>query len=160
MSFQPASGVSPFLPSTVYLPEDDEQRIITNNLILNQIVKAVNLREISTYELFELVTGQSWFSATVNVKRAVYRTVYEVGAIAAAGTLNIAHGITNLVQFTRIYGTVITAAPDFRPLPRVSATLVTDQISLDVGAVNITIVNGATAPNITSGIVVLEYLKN
>lgn len=150
----------PFLPTTVYLPADESQRIITNNLILNQISKAVNFREIASYELGEVNTGQTYFSAVFNAKRAVYRTVYEIGAIAAGATLTFAHGITNLVQFTDIYGSVITSAPDFRPLPRVSATLVTDQISIDPTAVNIVIVNGATAPNIVSGTVVLEYLKN
>lgn len=160
MSSQPINGVAPFLPTTVYLPDDEKQRIITNNLLLNQITKAINVREIASYELSELVNGQAYFSANPNVKRAVYRTVYEVGAIVAGATSNIPHGITNLAQFTRIYGTVITATPDFRPLPRVSATLVTDQISLDVDTVNIVIVNGATAPNINSGLVVLEYLKD
>ena len=158
---------SPFLPSSVYLSDDQEQRIITTNLLFNQIVKAVNFREISSYERIELFNGQQWFSNTPNVKRSGYRRVYQVPVILAGATANILHGITitlapapNPTAFTRVYGTVLTAVPDFRPLPRISATLVTDQISLDIVGPNIVIVNGATAPNITSGFIVLEYLQN
>lgn len=152
--------MSPFLPNSVYLPLDEEQRLITNNLLLNQIVKAVNLREIGTYETSETITGESWFSSNINVKRAVYRQVYQIGALNAGSTLSMAHNISSLSQFTHIYGTCITADGNFHPLPDVSATNVTNQVSLDCTPTNIVIVNGSTAQNISSGLVILEYLKN
>lgn len=161
-------STGPFLPSSIYLPEDETQRVVTTNHLFNQIMKAINLREISSYELSEFFTGQLWFSQIGGEKRAGYRKVYQFGTIATGATLNIAHGLslfdpaTNLgvVRLTSSHGQVITDITDFRPLPRISATLITDQVSLDVDATNIVIVNGATAPNIVSGIVVLEYLKN
>ena len=90
----------------------------------------------------------------------MFRLVVPFGAIATGATLSITHNIQSLVQFTHIYGTCITAVPDFRPIPYASATLVTNQIEVKVTPTQVVIINGATAPNIASGMIVLEYLKN
>lgn len=160
MTFQPIDSIAPFITASTVLPEDYSQLLIRLTTIFNDIAYKVNAREIAFYEPAEQLTGQAWFSANPNLKRQTFRKVYSFGAILTGATLNIPHNIPDVFLFTHIYGTILTDVPDQRPLPRVSATLVTDQVSLDVGAVNIVIVNGATAPNITSGFVVLEYLKN
>ena len=77
----------------------------------------------------------------------------------AGAALNIAHGITNFVELTALYGTCITAVVDYRPIPFVSVAAANQGIQVLLAGANITITNGAAAPNITSGIIIAEYLK-
>jgi hypothetical protein len=134
------------------------ERVLTQTYI--EISQSNNIKDTATYETTEIVTGQQFFNtAEPQKKRFTYRQCYVVGAIAAGATLLIPHGIVGIIMFTRMYGTCITNVVDYRPIPMVSATVVTDQVSLRVVGANIEIVNGATAPNITSGVIVLEYLR-
>jgi len=155
------SSIAPYLNTTEFFPPDDVQRTIKHTNVYSNIANAVNVREISLYPLEAILTGQQFFSATEpKVGKYAYRKVFIVPAIAAGATLNIAHGITGLVQLTHIYGTCVTDVVDYRPIPYVDAVAITNQVSIKVVGANIVIVNGATAPNITSGIIVLEYLLN
>jgi len=125
--------------------------------------QAVNTRTIGNYLLTSSASGNKFFSTvTTNAQqyRQSYRQVFTFGAIAAGATLNIAHGISGITQCIVMSGNCITAVPDFRPIPYASATVVTNQIEIRVNSTNITIINGVTAANITSGFVVLEYLLN
>lgn len=125
------------------------------------IANAVNSRTIGVHDKFQVVTGERWFNNTnVQSKRQTYRQVYEFGAITAgAPAVTVAHGISGITAFTAIYGTCITATPDYRPLPYASTTAGAN-IELNVDATYIYITVGAISPNVTSGIVVLEYLLN
>jgi len=165
MTFLPSNSLSPFLPTSQVFPEDEVQRLIVHNDIYTNVAIAVNQREIGVYETVEAITGQQFFNPTnAQQKRLTYRRLYVIGAIAAGATLTTAHGITGFstLTFTRISGTAITAAGTFNkvPIPYASATLITDQIQIDADDTNFRIINGATASNIASGIVILEYLKN
>ena len=155
------NSIAPFLNMSEVYPEDESQLRIKQTTVYSNIANAVNIREIAVYDLQQLLTGQHWFDPlTVQKKRFTYRQVYQIGAIAAGATLNVLHRIVGVVAFTRMYGTCITDVVDYRPIPYADAAVVTNQISLTVAGVNLVIVNGATAPNITSGIIVLEYLLN
>lgn len=155
-------AVNPYVTTSIILPQDENERVIRTTNYLTEIALKVNQREIATYDFTELVTGQSWPSPTNNPfsRRQVFRQLYTFGTIAAGVTLNIGHNIQFFTAFTHIYGTCITDVPDFRPLPYVDVTNVTNQISVKVTPTNIVIVNGATSANITSGFIILEYLKN
>lgn len=162
MTYSPANAKTAYLPTSRVFEVDDDQEL---KLILNSsytdTANAVNLREIAQYDQVELLTGQKFFTPGNNqVKRESFRRVYDFAGVAAGATLTFAHGLTGVTLYTRIYGAVVTAVVDYRPVPWASATLVTDQIQIRVVGANVEIVNGATAPAITSGIVVLEYLKN
>ena len=150
-----------FLPQYRDYPVANPQeleRVLVQSYI--EIAQAANFKDIATYETTEIVTGQQFFNTVEpQNKRFTYRQCYVVGAIAAGATLLIPHGIVGIIMFTRMYGTCITNVIDYRPIPMVSATILTDQVSLRVVGANIEIVNGATAPAITSGVVVLEYLR-
>lgn len=161
MTFQPSNSFAPFLPTSIYLPDDFDQMLLRLQAYLTEVSLKVNDREIGLYEQTELVTGQTWFPlAGQLISQQTFRQVFVFGTINAGATLNIPHNITNLLQFTKIYGTCITATPDNRPIPYADAALVTNQISINATAANIVIVNGATAPNISSGLAIIEYLKN
>lgn len=163
MTFLPINSLGPFLPTSQVFPEDQSQLLIvlTDNYI--SIADAVNLRVIGTYDKLEIPTGKQYFNDTDNQKkRFSYRQVYSLPATAAGSTSSIAHnisGITTTTICTQIYGTAITSTMN-RPIPYVSVTAVNQGIEINVDATNINVINGAAAPAIISGIIVLEYLKN
>ena len=165
MTFAPSNSEAPYLP--VYLKFEEKGQHLYNQLstMYSAIAYRLNNREIALYPFDEVLTGQKWSDpANTQLFKETFRTVFLIGALAAGATLTTAHGITGFstLTFTYIGGTVITDAATFnkRPLPYASATLITDQIQIDADDTNFRIINGATAPNITSGLVVLEYLKN
>lgn len=161
MSFSPSNAIAPYLQTSTYFPEDFESFRIKFLEVYRNISYATNSRGIAVFDLEEFLTGEQWFSAgDPQKKRQTFRKIYSIGAIAAGATLNTAHGLTNVTAFTKIIGTAITAVVDYRPIPFASATAVNEQIEIRADATNIIIVNGAAAPNITSALVILEYLKN
>lgn len=155
---------SPYLRTSRQFPEDLKNLSIEVNRSYVDTANAVNNRTISIFPTNRsVVTGESWFLSS-NQRQQTLRQVYSFGAIAAGAELDIPIGITNFVSFTRIYGTVITDIIDYRPLPYVDPTTLTTSMTILVGIVagiqQIRIVLGATSPNVTSGIAVLEYLSN
>ena len=163
MTFQPSDGFAPFLPTSIYLPDDYSQMLLRLQAFLTEISLKVNAREIGLFEQTELLTGQTWFPETGElISQQTFRQVYIVPAIAAGANTTIPINITstNGVTYTHIYGTVKTDAPDDRPIPYAASAVVTNGIAVAVINGNIQIFVGATSPNVLSGIVVLEYLKN
>jgi hypothetical protein len=153
---------SPFVPVNEYFSPDNDQLLIqlTSNHTL--MANLVNDREIALYQDHqETITGQQFSTAGTNqTKKYTFRKVFYFGAIAPGATLSIAHGIANLVQFTRLYGTCITTVVDYRPLPFIDSPVAGGEISLMSTSTNINITLGAASPNVSSGIIVAEYLCN
>jgi len=161
MTFNPSNSLAPYLQTSVYFPEDFEEFRVKFLALYRDISSNVNVRQIGVFDLQEFLTGEQWpTSGNPQVKRQTFRKVFFIGAIAAGATSNTAHGLTGITAFTHIYGTAITAVVDNRPIPYSSTTAVNQQIELKVDGTNITIINGAAAPNITSCVIILEYLKN
>lgn len=156
------ANISPYLQTTRKFPIDSPPKLETELSKMNlDVATAVNLRSIGIYDVVTTITGNQLYNLTTPLtKRQSQRKVYTFSSIAAGATLVTAHGINLITQLAcPITGSVVTAIPDFRNIPHVSATLITDQIQVIVDATNITIINGATAPNITSGFVILEFLQ-
>ena len=153
----------PFLITSRLFPPDLSllQPVLNKSYI--EIALAVNKRVIGSFEPVEVVTGETWFEESIMgdaiIRRQSFRQFFEFDAIAIGATLAITHEIEDIDEFTRIFGTCVTAVPDFRPIPYASATVVTEQIEVNLTSTTLTIINGATAPAITSGRVVVEYLK-
>ncbi|NJL55092.1 hypothetical protein HC928_07805 [bacterium] len=161
MSYQPENTESPFLPTTMYFPNKEEELLNRITKFYTDVSSRLNIKQIGIFDLFENLSGQQWFTVgDPQTKRQVFRTVFQIGAIATGATSTTPHGLSGFTAFTHIYGTCITDVVDYRTIPYASATALNTQIQLAVTATNIVIVNGAAAPNITSAIVVLEYLKN
>lgn len=160
MTYAPTNSRPSFISAFEYFPDDDAELRIKLSTLHTDVANAVNIREIALYQDGQQVpTGQQFSIAGVATnKRYAFRKAFYFGAIATGATLNIAHGLTNVLIFPKTLGGCTTDAPDYRPVPYVSATLVTDQISVRQDATNIIIVNGATAPNILNGVVIIEYL--
>lgn len=151
-----------YLPTTRQFPGD--LSILTGDLSKNyiDIAQAINFRVIGIFDKFQVVTGERWFNDADNLsKRQTYRQVYSVPAIAIGGNGLIAHGLTGVTSFTRIYGTAYLSSNFNVPLPYASELAATDNIAVKIGPTNIIIDVGATsAGSIVRGIIVLEYLLN
>lgn len=152
----------PYLRTTRAFPEEVHLLSVQLNKAYVDIAIAVNNRTIGLFPITRpAITGESWIIAS-NQKQQTLRQVYTFGAIAAGTELDIPTNISSFTQFTRIYGTVVTNGPDYRPLPYVDPVTSTTGMALLVGTVagvqQIRIVLGATAVPVTSGIVVLEWL--
>lgn len=159
MTSSPENSIGYLLQENFTYTQNEESLHNQMNEVYQKIARASNAKEIGIYEETEIITGQRFFGATPQTKRSVYRKVFTFGAILAGGVLNIVHNINGLVSFTSITGTIITAVPDDRPLPYADAIAVTNQVSVLRNGINLVVTNGATAPNITSGILICEYMK-
>lgn len=153
----------PFLRTSRNFPTDPQRLEFELSRTYIDIAGAVNARTIGIFPTNNpAVTGESWFFTTS--RQQTLRKIYPFGAIAAGTELDIPILYNNFESFTKIYGTCITDVVDFRPLPYVDSAVVTDQIGLIVGTVagilQIRIIVGATSPNVTSGVVVLEFLSS
>lgn len=161
MTFQPANSNAVFLPTTIQYPKDPQELINRLNKAYEDTATRLNVKQIGIFDLVEFLTGEQWYTVgNPQVKRQAFRKAFQIGAIASGVTLNTAHGLTGVTAYTHIYGTAITDFPDNRPIPYSSVTAVNQQIEIRIDATNIIISNGAAAPNITSAIAILEYLKN
>lgn len=165
MTYAPSNTESPYLQTSLFYPEEPSQllRVLTDSW--TQIASKINNRTISTYQDSETLTGNNYLNAS-NALEPIqsFRKYFTIGAIATGATSTFAHNITGFSTLTFVDSQceVITDAATFnkRSVPYASATLVTDQIQIDKDDTNVRIINGATAPNITSGILILEYTKN
>jgi hypothetical protein len=163
MTFGPTDSQAAFLSNYEVFPTDNDNHLqIKLSSLHSDIANCINIREIGLYQDDqELLTGQQFSIPGNNQKKNfAFRKIFYFGAIASGATLSTNHNITGFTQFTNIYGTIITDAVDYRPIPYVSVAVITDQVAVRITATQYVIANGATAPAITSGILVLEYLKS
>lgn len=161
MTFNPTNSIAPYLQTSVFFPDDFDEFRVKFLSLYRDIANNVNSRQIGVYDLQDFLTGEQWFvSGDPQKKRQTFRKVFQLGAIAPGAISTTAHGITNISAFTHIYGTAITSVVDYRPIPFASTNLVSDQIMVLADSINLNVYNGASAPAITSAIVVLEFLKN
>jgi hypothetical protein len=149
----------PYIQTSRNFPEQARQLTVEITRAYIDIAIAVNKRTIGIFPTSKpAITGESWF-VDDNRQRQTLREVYTFLAIAPGGSLSIRHNIsTGTYEFTRIYGTCKTALPDNRPIPYASIAA-NSNIDLRVDATNIIISNGAAAPAIVSGIIVLEWMS-
>jgi hypothetical protein len=137
------------------------------NKTYSEISQAVNFRSIGLYELTQITTGNKYYNTGIpQDRRQSFRRVFEFGAIATGTSIEIQFDMTQITQVVNFYGNVITdnTASLYRAINWTSSTDVTEQIQVDFdtsvtpNVIRITV--GAGAPNVVSGMVVIEYLLN
>ena len=161
MTFSPPNSLEPALPENISFAEDWKAFLEQWTNLYRKVALKVNAKERALYPLgLEILNDQQFFTAgDSRTFRSVFRKVFSFGAIAAGGVLVIPHQIDVFTELTRIYGTAITNVVDYRPIPYVSVAAANQGIQVEATAANVTITNGAAAAPITSGIIVLEFLK-
>lgn len=161
MTFDPSNSLAPYLQTSVFFPDEFDEFRVKFLGLYRDISSNVNVRQIGIFDLQTFLSGERWFTTgDPQKKRQTFRKVFELGAIAPGAVSTTAHGLTGVTAYTHIYGTAITSVVDYRPIPFASTNAVTDQIMVLTDAINLNVFNGATAPAITSGIIVLEFLLN
>ena len=157
----------PYIITSRQFPTSDPKQLETElTKSYEDISYGVNARTIGIFNKFQIVTGDQYYADNTSPMNPIqfrqgYRQLFAFGAIATGVTFPIAHGISGITELVHCYGNCITDIPDFRPIPYSTATVdVTLQIELRVTDTQIIIINGAGAPNITSGTIILEYLLN
>ncbi len=126
----------------------------------SQLAISLNLKENGVVETVETQNGQQFYGSATNIqkKRYVFRKAFTIGAIPKNTGISLPHGISGITIVTHVFGGVVTDQPDFRPLPHASVTA-NANIEVIITATDYKINNGNGGPNITSGILVIEYLK-
>ena len=163
MNFDPVDTFgNVYLPTYLNFQQDENAlRLLLSNMY-TRIANTTNVKENGVYDLVEVQNAQQFFNpATAQTKRFAFRILVTFGSIPAGTSASVAHNITgySVLDFTHIYGTCITSIPDFRPIPHASVTA-NANIEIIITDTQVTINVGAASPNITSAIIVLEYLKN
>lgn len=160
-TFQPANSNAVFLPTTIQYPKDQKELLERLNKAYEDMATRLNAKQIGIFDFVEFLTGEQWpIIGNPQQKRQTFRIIFQIGSIAPGATSTTAHGLTGITAFTHIYGTAITNVVDYRPIPYTNVSLVSNQISVLCDALNLNVTNGATAPAITSALIILEYLKN
>ncbi len=160
----------PYLRTSRQFSEDLKPLTVEVNKSYIDIATAVNNRIIGIFPTNRpAVTGESWYFSSQ--RQQTLRQIYPFGAIAPGTELDIPHGISlpDVVRFTKIYATVITNVPDYRPIPYIDPAVLTTGMTILVGPGTVApyigvpcirIVLGATAVPVTSGVAILEWLSN
>lgn len=144
------------LPISIDLPEDEKQLRETLTSTYKRTVDAMNYKIGGLFSLQEVADFERWFSVgKPGNTRNGYRKTFEL----ETGNLTFSHGIQQLKVVTDYRAVVFTADGDWRKVPYTDVNNVTNQISMRITETEVIIENGATAPEITDGIVVIEYLK-
>lgn len=129
---------------------------------VNNISLSLNTKEFGYYLTEELINSSVYFNPISSNQlelRPEFRLTLDTGVINAGVNL-IPHGLTigATWKFTDIYGAATdNVGFNYLPLPFANVSLA-GNIELRVDAVNV-IINNASGIVFTSGIVVLEYLK-
>lgn len=122
------------------------------------IASKVNLRVIGVFaNTFYVINGERWYLTGSSTSQQALRQVF---LFNAAGAIN--HNITaaSLSKISpRSYGSY-TDGTNWYGVIYASTIPILGQVTFYVTPTQIVIVSAATAPAITSGIIVLEYISN
>ena len=135
---------------------------------LKKLANAVNVREIGFYLDQELLSGKS-FIPGVNIDiggsssqqfRTILRKVIDCGALPAAGTKSVPHGIFIDANFTLIE--LFGAATDPIGLTSIDlghAAAPPFQVEIYLDANNVNIIVGSNRSNYTRSFIIIEYIQ-
>ena len=153
------------LPISFDLPSEQREWNETMQLMVKRINSVVNTKEGALYLPKEIATFQLYFTNGEPQKfRNTYRKTFDMvdlngGNIVAGATASFAHGITGIVDPTRIFGTATTTDVPVRyvPLPYVSQ-VAAQNIQIYLTPTNVVLVNGTST--LTQAYITFEYTKN
>ena len=165
MTIQSDQFFESFVPVYDVVPEkwEDARQFLVEHL--KKISNAVNIREIGWFLDQELLSGKQFTPGTSSANdqqfRSVLRKVIDFGALPAAGTKSIAHGITFDANFSLI--DLFISATD--PVAFNAFSLqywsqnAADSIRINMDATNINVIVNANYSAYTRSFVVIEYIQ-
>ena len=108
MSFLPISSSGNYTPEDLSIPRTIEELAPFLKSTLEEHSRLINRKDTGQYENVEIQNNQTFYGATPQSKRYIYRKVINTGTLPNAALATIAHGIAGVAAqffFTRIYGT-------------------------------------------------------
>ncbi len=138
---------------------------------VNNTAISTNIKDTGYYLTKEFNVGSLLFDVNndFNRLRPIYRTTVDFGALPAAGSKSVAHGIPNITvagtttfSFLKIYGAATNPTTvNFIPLPFVSAGATNnDNLQVEVDTTNVIITTGGKDYSAwTTSYIILEYVK-
>ncbi len=172
-----SSDTGLYLPNTFLVEVGAIQEIDLNSqefretlvrlyIYLGDMVNALNLKDSGYFITTEFNTSKLLFDVNndFNNLRPIYRTTVNFGALPAAGTKSVAHGIVGIsttYSFITINGAAFNPSTTTGiPIPYSSATGVASNLEITVDATNVNITTGGTNYSAyTRTLIVLEYVK-
>lgn len=152
-----AQQKSPYLREQRQFPNIEIRELSKEvDLAYIDIANKVNSRIIGIFPVNnQVVNGEAWFLTGQPNRQQALRQVY---TFIAAGAIPHGINLATITYFSRIYGS-FTDGTLWYPLPYVDVVNVTNQVGVTIDATNININAGATAPTITKGIIILEWIS-
>jgi hypothetical protein len=159
-----------YVPVYDVVPENWEEARAFLVEQLKRLALAVNIREIGWFLDEELLSGKAFIPGTNNVAsagtsqtfRTVLRKVVDFGALPAAGTKSVPHGINFDANFSLTflggYATDPVAFVAF-PLPYADPILLVDAVALTIDATNVNVTVGIDRSSFTRCFVTIEYIQ-
>lgn len=149
---------SPFLRTTRTFPPDSSQALsVEIDRAYIDIANSVNNRTISIFSTDKpIVNGESWFLGGGNRRQQALRKIYSITSLSS-----FSHEIdfSNVFSFSDIRGIGFDGT-NYYPIPYVIGTSTTSNIGLYVSPTQVVFTVGATAPPLTKGIIILEWITN
>lgn len=137
---------------------------------INNISLVLNVKESGYYVPSEFLTGQLFPPVPAEVDpdklnfqfRQSFRMYIDTGTLPNAGTKSVPHNVDFNSNFTltKIWGAATDPTGNYIPLPYVSTSSLSNNITLEATSTNIIITTGSNRTNFTRSQVVIEYLKN
>jgi hypothetical protein len=159
------SPQAPYVSNAIYLPDDEDERIIRITEVLSSLANAVNARTIGTFQPTELANGNVYsFSSTSNALSGTFQKMIPV-TLGNTNTVSVAHGIQKLLYCTTIRGfandVVASTVPQsypttFIPLPQSAP----DDVSITVDQTNVNVTTSTATYAGFQGFVIIEYVRN
>jgi hypothetical protein len=149
----PVSNKVPYIRNFRKFPTDDKESLateLTRGWI--ETANAVNQRVIGIISTDPTINGKSYY---FNGQK--FQAINQLFPISDS-SLTITHGISSFSQIT-IQSGWFTDGTIWYPLPYIDVTNVTNQVKVTTTSTQILVVKGASAPSISSGFVLLEWLQ-
>jgi len=149
--------------------EEFKELLVRLYQTVNNIAMATNIKDSGYYLTTEFVTGALLFDPANNPNnlRPIYRVEIDFGALPAAGTKSVAHGIpditvagTTTFSAVKILGGSVNPSTSVSiPIPYASGTAA-DNLEITIDATNVNITTGGTDYSAwTRTYIMFEYVK-
>jgi hypothetical protein len=146
--------------------QEFKELIVRLFLVMNDVIQVTNLKDTAYYLTTEFNTSGQLYAVNNNFlnTRPIFRCTIPCGALPAAGTKTIAHGITGIgttYSALKIHGAATDqTAVDFIPLPYVSAAGSAGNLEVSIDTTNVYITTGGTDySSYTVSYIVFEYVQ-
>lgn len=148
---------SPYLREQRQFPNDDLKDLsnqVDHTYI--DIASKVNARTIGLFALnFQIVTGEAWYLRGSSQKQQTLRQIY---TFTATGSFNHGINFATVSAFTKPQGS-FTDGTNYYGAIYASNVAIAGEVSFFITPTQVTVLAGAGAPAIVSGIIVLEWLS-